>query len=75
MIGDVLDAFIIDSYESLSSYEKKRRYYHSLRPGDNNPYIVHKKTNQLTYIIKGFGKVSLDGREQTISKGTNLGSV
>lgn len=64
----ILDQFIANSYDLLRDYPKKGRYFHNLAYGDNSPTVVHKKTNQLTYVIEGQGSVCLDGIEQKIDK-------
>lgn len=64
----IFDQFIANSYNLLKDYPKKGRYFHKLAYGDNSPTVVHKKTNQLTYVIEGKGRVCLDGIEQEINK-------
>lgn len=68
----VLDKYILSSYKLLQDYEKRGRYYHSLTPEDNSPIIVHKKTNQLTYVVKGEGVVVLNGKEEKIIEGSSI---
>lgn len=64
-----MDSFIKKSYELLGEYEKKGRYYHTLTLDDNSPIVVHKKTNQLTYVIEGEGTVVLNGKAEDIHQG------
>lgn len=64
-----LDSFIRNSYERLKDYEKKGRYYHILTPNDNSPVVVHKMTNQLTYVIEGEGITVLNGKAEDIFPG------
>ena len=64
--------FIKSSYELLMNYEKKGRYFHALHPGDNSPTVVHKQTNQYTFVIAGSGRVFLNGVESTISEGQGV---
>ncbi len=69
---DETKKFIDSSYELLKNYEHKGRYYHSLTPTDNSPTVVHRKTNQLTYIIKGNGYAYLNDAKQEVHAGTML---
>lgn len=69
MNNDVFRAFIENSYLLLQNYEKNERYFHKLTHSDNSPTVVHKKTNQLTYVIRGSGYIWLDGVQLEISKG------
>ena len=64
--------FIESSFVLLSHYEKRGRYFHSLRPSDNSPTVVHKQTNQYTYIIAGSGRVFLNGTESKITTGDGI---
>ena len=63
---DDISRFIENSFKRLDSYEKKGRYFHTLTPADNSPVVVHRVTNQLTYVISGEGIVSLNGIEKKI---------
>lgn len=67
MTDNEITDFIENSYERLGSYGKKGRYYHTLTPDDNSPTVVHKKTNQFTYVISGKGLVRLNGITRQIS--------
>ena len=67
-----LKNFILDSYNKLQIYEKRGRYFHSLSPDDNKPVVLHKKTNQLTYVLSGKGIAVLNGEPQTIEKDSSL---
>lgn len=67
MITDEISDFIENSYKRLDSYEKKGRYYHTLTPNDNSPTVVHRKTNQFTYVISGKGLVCTNGITRQIS--------
>lgn len=67
-----LEDFIKNSYELLEGYHKKGRYYHSLLPTDNSPTVVHKKTNQLTYVMKGTGEFVLDGKSITLNENESI---
>lgn len=64
--------FIESSFTLLSDYERRGRYFHSLRPDDNSPVVVHKQTNQYTYIIAGEGRVFLNGVEHRIVTGDGI---
>lgn len=64
-------AFIENSFSMLQTYEKKGRYFHTLKSDDNSPVVVHKQTNQFTYVISGEGIVFLNGIEKKIT--TNEG--
>lgn len=68
-MDDILKQYILSSYKLLQEYDKRGRYYHSLTPKDNSPVVVHKKTNQLTYIVDGEGIVVLNGEEKRITAG------
>ena len=61
-----ISRFIENSFDRLASYEKKGRYFHTLTPADNSPIVVHKKTNQFTYVISGEGIVCLNDVEKKI---------
>lgn len=61
--------FIERSYVLLNDYEKRGRYFHTLRPSDNSPTVFHKQTNQYTYIIAGSGRIFLNGVESKIAAG------
>ena len=67
-INTSLQNFIYKSYRLMSDYEKKGNYFHNLTPEDNSPIVVHKKTNQLTYIIAGEGIAIINGISQKIKK-------
>ena len=71
-MDNILEKYIIDSYKLLRNYEKKGRYFHTLTPTDKSPIVVHKKTNQLTYIVSGEGTAVLNGKIQQISTGSCL---
>ena len=62
--------FIGSSYKLLHNYSKRGRYYHTLKPNDNSPIVVHKETNQLTTVISGTGNVFLNGKEEHVSQGS-----
>lgn len=68
-MDQILENYILDSYNLLQEYEKRGRYFHSLKPEDNSPTVVHKKTNQLTFVIEGNGIVVLNGKTEYIEKG------
>lgn len=63
---DDISNFIENSFERLAAYEKKGRYFHTLTPADNSPVVVHRVTNQFTYVIAGEGIISLNGVEKKI---------
>lgn len=67
-MDDILRQYMKNSYKLLQRYEKKGRYFHTLTPKDNSPTVVHKMTNQLTYVISGDGIVVLDGKKRYIEK-------
>lgn len=69
-MDDILSQYIMNSYKLIQSYEKKGRYFHTLTPKDNSPIVVHKRTNQLTYVVSGEGTIVLDGKVQNIEKGS-----
>lgn len=64
-----LKMFFDDTVDILQKYEKPGRYYHTLSPSDNSPVVVHKSTNQITYILNGNGKVVLNSKAKRIKKG------
>ena len=66
MKNDDIYSFIENSYFRLMDYEKKGRYFHALTLSDNSPTVVHKKTNQFTYVIFGEGSVWLNGKQRKI---------
>lgn len=68
-MDDILRQYIMNSYELLQGYEKKGRYFHTLTPKDNSPVVIHKKTNQLTFIVSGEGTIILNGEEKKIKQG------
>ena len=70
MSEDMIKQLIESSYHLLEDYEKKGRYFHTLTPEDNSPVVVHKKTNQLTYIMDGEGIAVLNGQEIELKKGS-----
>lgn len=63
---DDIRRFIENSFKRLDLYEKKGRYFHTITPADNSPLVVHRFTNQLTYVISGEGIVSLNGIEKKV---------
>lgn len=63
---DDTSRFIENSFKRLDLYEKKGRYFHTLTPTDNSPVVVHRFTNQLTYVISGKGIVYLNGIRKKI---------
>lgn len=65
-MDDKLSEYINSSYSLLQNYEKKGRYFHELTPFDNSPTVVHKQTNQLTYVLSGDGIVYLNGKPQNL---------
>nr|WP_295306046.1 cupin domain-containing protein [uncultured Blautia sp.] len=65
---DILREYIQNSYLLLQGYVKGGRYFHKLTPLDNSPTVVHKQTNQLTYVIEGEGVVTLNGKSEKIKK-------
>lgn len=67
-----LKDFILNSFDRMQNYEKKGRYFHCLTPDDNSPTVVHKNTNQLTYVLSGSGIVFLNGKPQQIEKDSAL---
>lgn len=69
-MDDILSQYIMSSYKLIQSYEKKGRYFHTLTPNDNSPIVVHKATNQLTYVVSGEGTIVLDGEAKYIEKGS-----
>ena len=69
---DILGQYIKKSYEMLQEYDKKGRYFHTLTPKDNSPIVVHKKTNQLTYVISGKGTIILNGEARKIEAGNSF---
>lgn len=69
---DSLKDFILDSWCKLQKYEKSGRYFHSLTPEDNHPIVVHKKTNQLTFVLSGSGIAVIDGKSIKIHKNTTV---
>ena len=69
-MDDILSQYIKSSYKLIQSYEKKERYFHTLTPKDNSPIVVHKMTNQLTYVVSGEGTIVIDGEAQYIEKGS-----
>ena len=71
-MDDILRQYIMSSYELLQNYEKKGRYYHTLTPKDNKPIVVHKKTNQLTYIVSGEGTIIINGDKKKIETGESI---
>lgn len=68
-MDNVLKMYIDNSYELLQSYNKKGRYFHTLTKNSNSPIVVHKKTNQLTYVIKGSGDAYLNGEKNVLNEG------
>ncbi len=72
VLDSIMDSFIKKAYELLENYEKKGRYYHTLTPQDNSPIVVHKRTNQLTYVIEGDGTVVVNGQVKDIHKGMTI---
>ena len=66
----ILRQYIMNSYELLQGYDEKGRYFHTLTPKDNSPVVVHKKTNQLTYILSGEGTIVLNDEEKKIKTGS-----
>lgn len=64
--------FIESSYALLIDYDKKGRYYHTLHKNDNSPTVVHKHTNQYTYVIAGKGKIFINGIEKEIVDGDSF---
>lgn len=71
-MDDILERYIKNSYEMLQEYDKKGRYFHTLTPEDNSPIVVHKKTNQLTYVISGEGTIILNGEAKKIETGNSF---
>lgn len=71
-MDNILAEYINSSYKLLQKYEKKGRYFHTLSPDDNSPTVVHKQTNQLTYVLGGNGIVFLDGRPQNLKADSAL---
>lgn len=71
-MDNILEHYVLSSYKLLQDYDKHGRYYHSLTPKDNSPTVVHKKTNQLTYVISGDGIVVLNGKEMKINVGSGI---
>jgi len=69
-MDDILSQYIMSSYRLIQTYEKKGRYFHTLTPEDNRPIVVHKATNQLTYVVSGEGTIVIDGEAQNIKKGS-----
>lgn len=67
-----LKKYILSSYDLLQKYPKRRRYFHTLMRQDKNPVVVHKETNQLTYVLEGRGAVFLNGEEQKIDSGNMI---
>lgn len=72
MTSSPLDDFIISTYQLLQDYPRRGRYFHEFSSKDNSPVVVHSHTNQLTYVIRGTGKVILDGREQELHEGSTI---
>lgn len=71
-MNDILKEFIISSFQLLQDYEKRNRYFHTLTKEDNSPVVVHRHTDQLTYVLKGSGKAYLNGEEHIIWEGSAL---
>ncbi len=69
MSNQIVKSFFEDSCQLLQRYEKRGRYFHTLKQADNCPLIVHRMTSQLTYVIKGSGFACLNGVIQEISQG------
>ncbi len=67
-----IDEFILKSYDLLRNDSNKGRYFHTLNRRDNSPTVVHKKTNQFSYVIKGSGIVWLNGKECKINEGDKV---
>lgn len=67
-----IDKFIMKSYDMLQKDPNKGRYFHTLSSIDNSPTIVHKKTNQFTYVIEGSGIGWLDGKEYLLKRGDKI---
>ena len=72
MSGNLLKAYISSSYDLLKEYTHRGRYFHELTSQDNSPVVVHHRTNQLTYVLSGSGKVYINGVERTITEGAAL---
>lgn len=72
MSDAVLNEFIRSSYELLRDYPKNGRYFHTLRPTDNSPLVIHQETNQLSHVLSGRGRVWLNGKERNICAGDSL---
>lgn len=70
-MGDI-EAFIIKSYEALQDNPKKGRYFTVLKNTDNAPIVVHRKTNQFTYVIEGSGVGCFNGKERFLKRGDKI---
>ncbi len=72
MNGEAINQFIMSSYKLLKNTAQANQYYHTLTPRDNAPVVVHKITNQFTYVISGSGKAFINGEEIPIQPGDSL---
>ena len=68
MINKEILEFMENSFVRLKEYKYKGRYFHILTYEDNSPVVVHKKTNQFTYVISGAGTVCLNGVDRDIKE-------
>lgn len=72
MTEDLLKEYIRSSWQLLQDHPQAGRYFHELTNRDNSPVVVHRHTNQLTYVLSGSGKAYLNGAEQPIAEGSAL---
>lgn len=64
-----IDKFIKQSHIDLQSEPKRGRYFHTLKSADSAPLVVHRRTNQFTYVIEGGGKGWFNGEERKLQRG------
>lgn len=67
--NDELEGFLRHSYNLMRKYPNGKRYYHTLKKGDNSPVAIHDNTDQITYVVEGSGIAYLNGEEQKVSAG------
>lgn len=67
-----LGEFFIHSYKLMQTFEKGKRYYHTLTKEDNSPVVIRNNTDQITYVVEGNGTVFLNGNSQNIETGDTI---
>lgn len=67
-----IERFIMKSYRILQDDPKKERYFHTLKSTDHAPVVVHRKTCQFTFVMKGSGTGWFNGKEQPLKEGDKI---